>query len=363
MATIHTLTYYVIPLALILGLLIIFHEFGHFIVAKFFGVKVLRFSVGLGPKLIGKRFGETEYAISVIPFGGYVKMLGEGPDEEPVPIWEEHRAFNNQPVLKRVAIVAAGPIFNLILALFIFIFFYMIVGEKVLLPEVGGVKKGSAAESAGIRAGDLIIAVDDIPIKKWDQIKEIVKSKGCMPLVLTIRRENKIQKVVVIPKIGKVRNMFGEEIQTPVLGIIASGRTRLIKFSLLGAVKEGAIRSWEIIKLTCITVVKLIKRIVPIKTLGGPILIGQITGKIAQQDWRYLIPFTAILSINLGILNLLPIPILDGGLIVMLLLELAIRRPLDQKIQETAHKVGLIILICLMAMVMYNDITRILTNR
>ena len=169
--------------------------------------------------------------------------------------------------------------------------------------------------------------------------------------------------IKVTPAPGKVKNVFGEEVQTVIIGIVASGMTKILKFSVWGAVKEGFKRSWEIIRLTCITLVKLIQREVPVKTLGGPILIGQITGKIAQQDWRYLVPFTAVISINLGILNLLPVPILDGGLILLLLVELLLRRPLDQKIQETAHKIGLIFLIGLMAVEMYNDITRILTRQ
>ena len=363
MNTLHACLYYVIPLILILGVLILFHELGHFIVAKLFGVKVIRFSLGLGPKLFGKKFGETEYAISVIPFGGYVKMLGEGLDEEPIPEWEEHRAFNNQPVLKRMAIVAAGPVFNLLLAFFIFIFFYAIVGEKVLAPEVGKVKLGSPAWLSGVEPGDVILAIDNIPVRQWEDIRKIIHQKGRVPIKLLVKRGDDFYLIKVTPAPGKVKNVFGEEVQTVIIGIVASGKTKILKFSVWGAVKEGFKRSWEIIRLTCITLVKLIQRVVPVKTLGGPILIGQITGKIAQQDWRYLVPFTAVISINLGVLNLLPVPILDGGLILLLLVELVLRRPLDQKIQETAHKLGLILLIGLMAVVMYNDITRILTRQ
>ncbi len=363
MNTFHVFLYYVLPLILILGVLILFHELGHFIVAKLFNVKVLRFSLGLGPKLFGKKFGETEYAISMIPFGGYVKMLGEDLDEEePIPQWEEHRAFNNQPILKRMAIVAAGPIFNLLLAFFIFVFFYAIVGEKVLAPEVGKVEKGSPAWLAGVEPGDFILAIDDIPVRRWEDIKKIVRKKGSVPIKLRVKKGDDIYLIQVTPRPGKVKNIFGEEVQTVIIGIVASGKKRILKFSFLGAVKEAFNKSCEITRLTCITLVKLVKRVVPMKTLGGPILIGQITGKIAQQDWRYLFPFTAVISINLGILNLLPVPILDGGLILLLFIEIILRRPLDRKVQETAHKVGLILLIGLMAIVMYNDIMRVLTK-
>lgn len=363
MHVLHLILYYIVPLLLVLGILILFHELGHFLVAKLFNVKVLRFSLGLGPRLAGKQIGETEYVVSVIPFGGYVKMLGESLDEEPIPPWEEGRAFNKQPTLKKMAIVIAGPLFNIILALIIFILFYIIVGEKVVIPEVGSVKKNSPAVKAGLKSGDIIIAMDGIPIQRWEDIRKIVQKKGCVPILLTIKRREKILNLKVIPAKGITKNIFGEEVHTVIIGIVASGKTKLIKLSVVAAIKEGIRKSWEVIKLTCVTLVKLVERIVPIKTLGGPILIGQITGKIAQENWVYLIPFTAIISINLGILNLLPVPILDGGLLLLLFIELIIRRPLDQKVQETAHKVGLILLIGLMAMVMYNDITRILTNK
>ncbi len=365
MDTFHVLLYYVIPLILILGGLILFHELGHFIVAKLFGVKVLKFSLGFGPKLFGKKIGETEYVVSAIPFGGYVKMLGEGIDEEdePIPVWEEHRAFNNQPILRRMAIVAAGPIFNLLLAFFLFIFFYAVVGEKVLAPEIGKVEMGSPAWMGGLEPGDTILAIDGIPVRRWEDIRKIVRQKGAVTIKILVRKENDFYLVEVTPKLKKTKNIFGEEIQVPIMGIVASGKTKILRFSFIEAVKEGFKKSREIIRLTCLTLVKLIKGEIPIKTLGGPILIGQLTGKIAQQDWRALFPFTAVISINLGILNLLPVPILDGGLILLLFIEIILRRPLDQNIQEAAHKIGLLLLIGLMAMVMYNDITRILTKQ
>ncbi len=359
--TVHLTLYYIIPLLLVLGILIFFHELGHFMVAKLFDVKVLRFSLGLGPKLVAKQIGETEYAISVIPFGGYVKMLGEDIDE-PIPPSEEERAFNNQSVPKRIAIVVAGPLFNLLLALMIFIIFYAIAGERVVAPEVGSVKEASPASRAGIMPGDVILSIADVPVRRWSDIKEIVHKRGCVEMPVLLARGEDILKVYVTPERGVVKNIFGEDVNTLIIGIVASGNTKLLRLSFIEAIREGFKKSWEIIRLTCITVVKLLKRVVPIKALGGPILIGQITGKIAQENWIYLVPFTAVISINLGILNLLPVPILDGGLILLLLIELIIGRPLDQKIQEIAHKTGLILLIGLMALVMYNDIIRILTR-
>ncbi len=354
--------YYIIPICLVLGILILFHELGHFIFAKLFRVKVIKFSLGFGPKLFGKRIGETEYLISAIPFGGYVKMLGEGPEDEPVPFWEKERAFSSQPVFKRFIIVSAGPLFNLILAFLIFFTFYLTAGEKIIVPEVGKVKKGSPAFKAGIKPGDLILSIDGICVKRWEDIREIVKKKGKVPMEVLIKRKDRIIRVRLIPEEGTTKNIFGEEVKTVMIGIIASGKTKFIKLSFFSALSEALLKTWKIIKLTCLTLLKLIERIVPLKTIGGPILIGQMTGKIAQENWLYLIPFTAVLSINLGVINLLPIPILDGGILVLLIIEALMRRPIDQKVQETVHKVGIAILICLMAIVMYNDIMRILTK-
>jgi regulator of sigma E protease len=157
-----------------------------------------------------------------------------------------------------------------------------------------------------------------------------------------------------------VKNIFGEEIKTPLLGVVSAGSFREIRLGLLGALKEGFLKTWEIIKLTCLTVVKLFQGIVSIKTLGGPILIGQMTGQLAEQSWAYLIPFTAVISINLGILNLLPVPILDGGFIVFLLIELIIGRPLNVRKREFAQKLGIGLLVLLMIVVIYNDIARLL---
>ncbi len=157
-----------------------------------------------------------------------------------------------------------------------------------------------------------------------------------------------------------VKNIFGEEIKTPLLGVVSAGTFIEIKLSLPGALKEGFLKTWEITKLTCLTVVKLFQGIVPIKTLGGPILIGQMTGQLAEESWTYLIPFTAVISVNLGILNLLPVPVLDGGFIIFLLIELVMGRPLNIKKREFAQKLGIGLLVLLMTVVIYNDITRIL---
>ncbi|EFK10545.1 RIP metalloprotease RseP [delta proteobacterium NaphS2] len=358
----HYFIYYVLPFLVVLGVLIFFHELGHFLVAKYFGITVLKFSLGFGPKLIGKKIGETEYLVSAIPLGGYVKMLGENDDEEedPIPPEDEEKSFSHKPPIQRIAVVGAGPVFNLLLALLIFCASFGFSGMQVLTTEIGQVREGSPADQAGLKKGDLIVSIDNMDTDTWPQLKEFVQENQGEPIKLTLLRNGQPITVTVIPEMSVVKNIFGEDIKTPLLGVVSAGSFKEIKLGFLGALKEGVLKTWEIIKLTCLTVVKLFQGIVSIKTLGGPILIGQMTGQLAEQSWSYLIPFTAVISINLGILNLLPVPILDGGFIVFLLIELIIGRPLNVKKREFAQKLGIGLLILLMIVVIYNDISRLL---
>jgi regulator of sigma E protease len=354
--------YYLLPFIVVLGILIFFHELGHFIVAKYFGVKVLKFSLGFGPKLAGKKVGETEYLISGIPLGGYVKMLGEGDGENEQPVSEEEakRSFSNQHVLKRMAIVGAGPVFNFFLALLIFCLYFLAVGAQVRTAEIGQVRAESPAEMAGLEKGDIIVAVDNGPIESWEDIKLAVQGRAGEAIEITAKRGDQLFTVQVIPEESAVKNIFGEEVKSALIGVVASENFKQISLRPLEAIGEGFKRTWEIIELTCLTIVKLFQRVVPIKTLGGPILIGQLTGQIAQENLSYLFPFMAVISVNLGVLNLLPVPILDGGVIFFLFLELIIGKPLNLKTRETAQKIGLFLLIMLMVVVIYNDVSRLL---
>ena len=358
----HYFIYYVLPFLVVLGILIFFHELGHFLVAKHFGIKVLKFSLGFGPKVLGKKIGETEYLISAVPLGGYVKMLGENDDDEEDPILpeDESRSFSHKPAIQRIAVVGAGPLFNLLLAFLIFCASFAFTGMQVLTTEIGQVREGSPADAAGLKKGDLIVAIDQMETDTWPRLKERIQENQGEPIKLTLLRNGQPLTVTVVPEMSVVKNIFGEEIKTPLLGVVSAGSFKEIKLGLLGALREGCLKTWDIIKLTCLTVVKLFQGIVSIKTLGGPILIGQMTGQLAQESWSYLIPFTAVISINLGILNLLPVPILDGGFIVFLLIELIIGRPLNVKKREFAQKLGIGLLVLLMMVVIYNDITRIL---
>jgi len=356
-----TVLYYIIPFIVVLGVLIFFHEFGHFLIAKLCNVKVLKFSLGFGPKVIGKKMGETEYVISAFPLGGFVKMLGEENDEQIIPE-EAHRTFSKQPVLTRIAIAAAGPMFNFLLAFILFSGIFLISGYPIMIAEVGQVRPGSPADKSGILKGDIIEYIDGKKINKWDDIKKFIEKSPNKGLNMEIIRGDKRISTMVSPKEEIVKNIFGEEIKSALIGIVASGNIKELKLGPLRALKEGGKKTWELTALTVLTVVKLFQGVIPLKTLGGPIMIGQLTGEIAKQNLSYLLPFMAVISINLAILNLLPVPVLDGGLILLFLIEIVIRKPLSIKKREMAQKIGLFLLILLMAIVFYNDLVRIITK-
>jgi regulator of sigma E protease len=351
---------YVLAFLWVLGILIFIHEFGHFLVAKLAGVKVLKFSLGFGPKIIGTKIGETEYQISAFPLGGYVKPLGDNPREK-VPKEEKARAFIHQSVLKRMAIVLAGPLANFLLAIVVFALLYSIMGIPQSPPVVGKVVDGSAAQKAGIHSGDLIQQVDEVKIDQWTDLPSVIAKSEGRPLMLMIKRGGKVIPLRVTPIATTTKNIFGEEVKTYQIGIVASGEIVLKQVPVYSGIGAAFSQTWFITKLTVISIIKVIERVIPAKqALGGPILIAQMAGKQAQEGFLSLIFFTAIISINLGIINLFPIPILDGGHLLFLTLESIIGRPLSIKKLELAQQVGLIIILLLMAFIFYNDIMRIL---
>jgi len=355
------LLYYILPFVVVLGVMIFFHELGHFLVAKYFNVKVLQFALGFGPRIIAREYGETEYSIRCIPLGGFVKMLGEDIEEENAARLspeDEKRAFNNQHALRRIAIVAAGPVFNLILALLLFCGMFIVSGDSITTAEVGKVLEDSPAYGAGLKEGDVIISMDGREVKKWDDIKSLIQDKAGMSIPITVQRNGEAVTLSITPEEGTGTNEFGEETKTVQIGIGSAYKSEKVKLNPLQAIVEGSKYTWMWIRLTCLVVVKLFEGVVSVKTLGGPIMIGQLTGEIVKENVGYLIPFMGIISINLGILNLFPIPILDGGMIVFLIVELIMGRPLSLKKREMAQRIGFSLLIALMILVFYNDILR-----
>jgi regulator of sigma E protease len=351
----------IISLIVVLGVLIFVHEFGHFLLAKIMGVGVEKFSLGFGPRILGKKIGMTDYRISAIPLGGYVKMVGEAPDAE-IDDAMRPLSFSHKSVSKRIAIVLAGPMFNLLLAVVIFFGFFQISGKPVTLSEVGGVQEGMPAEAAGIQEGDEVIAVNGHPVSDWEEMARWISAAEGERLTLKIRRDDETISKAVTPKLIESQNIFGETVEKYVIGISASGAFEMEHLNPVEAIAEGFTQTWRIIELTVVSVGKIISGTLSAKTLGGPIMIAQLAGEHAKAGITELIFFIALLSINLGILNLLPIPVLDGGHLVFFFIEAITRKPVNLRMREIAQQVGILVLIMLMIFVFYNDITRILFN-
>lgn len=348
----------VVAAIIVLGVLIFVHELGHFLVAKRKGVGVKRFSLGFGPKLVGKKVGETEYLISAVPLGGYVKMVGEAPGEE-VSAEDLPRSFTHQPVARRVAIVAAGPLFNLFFAVLVFTVIFL-VGFPVLTATVGEVKEGFPAHQAGLRSGDTILAIDGQPVARWEDVAVAIRRSTKETITLKIDRAGKPFQVEVSPRLGEVATPFGEKQQAKIIGIGPGGQVRKERtLNPLLALYRALERTAKLILLIVVGIVKLFQGVVPTSELGGPLLIAQLAGESAKAGLVSLLHFMAFLSINLAILNLLPIPVLDGGHLLFFAVEAIYGRPLSMKKREFAQQVGFFLLLLLMVFVFYNDISRI----
>lgn len=428
-----------ISFIIVLGILIFVHEFGHFIVAKLARVGVLKFSLGLGPRVIGVKKGETEYLLSLFPFGGYVKMVGESPEEE---LREEEKAksFTHKPVSKRSLIVVAGPVMNLVLAFFLLPLIYIIgIQFPAYLekkPVIGYVLKGSAAERSDIRRGDIVLSIDGKAIKDWEGLEMAIASNPGRPVDMVIKRgEETLIKVFtpevstqrwggvggILPFIGpvvggvakgfpaeeagirvgdtilsidgigvdhwadlqqvlqgsgeertllirrgessfevKVKPRWSDEAKIYLIGVSPQYEMVIKRYGVLAAVIEGMKRMIDLTILTFIVLKKLLFGELSIKALGGPIMIAQVAGQAAESGLTVFLSLMASLSLQLGILNLLPIPILDGGYLVFFGLEALRGKPVSARKMEIAQQIGIALLVLLMVVVTYNDIIRLL---
>jgi regulator of sigma E protease len=351
----------IISFVVVLGVLIFVHEFGHFLLAKLVGVGVEKFSLGFGPRIVGRKIGMTDYMISAIPLGGYVKMVGESPGNE-VDYSLLSLSFSHKSLFKRSLIVLAGPVFNLLLAVLIFFVFFLVSGLPILQPEVGEVQEGMPAHEAGICPGDRIVSIDANPVTRWEEMADLINQSSGRPLSIEVLRDDRTVLVKVTPKQLSSQNLFGELIEKYVIGITASGAVTVQKLNIFQSAAYGVTQAWQIAELTVLAIGKIIAGTLSPKNLGGPIMIAQLAGQQAEAGIVNFIFFIALLSVNLGIINLLPIPVLDGGHLLFFLIEAVTRRPLNHKMREVAQQVGIFVLILLMIFVFYNDIARILFN-
>ena len=428
-----------ISFLVVLGILVFIHELGHFIMAKLSGVGVLKFSLGFGPKIIGIKRGETEYLISALPLGGYVKMVGESTDEEVKPE-ENEKSFANKPISKKAAIVVAGPIMNLVLAFVLLPLIYLI-GIQIPAyldkePIIGYVVKGEIADKAGLKKGDIILSIDDESIKNWEGLNTAIISNPNRSLKLKIKRDEGLKEILFTPeassrtgggiagflppvspavgglnkglpadkaglKIGDtilsvngvkidhwielqqaiqnnkaeeklllikrgsetftvgIKPELNEDIKAYVIGISPLQETITRRYGPVGAVIEGTKKMGELTIMTFVIIKKLFVGEISIKTLGGPLMIAQVAGQAAESGLTALLSLTAFLSLQLGILNLLPIPVLDGGFIVFFGIEALRGKPLSEKVMTIVQNIGIGLLVLLMVFVTYNDVMRL----
>lgn len=353
----------IVSFVLVLGVLIFVHELGHFIFAKLFGVRVLKFSLGFGPKLLGRVVGGTEYVISAFPLGGFVKMFGENPDEQQIDEADRRVSFSHKSVAARFCIVLAGPLFNLLFAVVLFFGLFVAIGvpQPVDTTLVGKVNEDSPAFAAGLKAGDEILGIDGSPTIHWEDVLNGVKRSEGRSLTMAVRRGQEELTLSVVPQRDSVKNVFGEEVeQRYMIGIVKDDKVEYHRVGPVQALVDACRQTWMYVSLTALGFIKIIQRVVPASELGGPILIAQIAGEQMKAGWINLVYFMGLLSVNLGILNLLPIPVLDGGHLVFLSIEGVMRRPVHERAQIIAQQVGIALLGALMIFVFYNDIIRIL---
>jgi regulator of sigma E protease len=290
--------------------------------------------------------------------GGYVKPVGEDPKEE-VREEDRHRSLSAQPIWKRALIVSAGPFFNFFLAAVLFSSVNLFVG--IPFPpssKIGEVTADFPAERAGLKKGDVILAINGEEVTKWDELSKIIRGSKGKGLLLKVKRDGEILEINVIPRPTTQKSIFGEETKIFVIGITPADEMVVKKVDPMVALGTGLLQTWQGIELTVIGIVKLIQRVIPAKEIGSPIMIAKLAGEQAKKGILSLALFTAIISINLGVINLFPIPILDGGHFLFLGLEAILRRPLSIKKMEIAQQIGLVFIILLMLFAIRNDLIR-----
>lgn len=347
---------------ILLGILITVHELGHFMVAKALGFKVLKFSIGFGPVIFSRKRGETEYALSLLPLGGFVKFHGEElAEDENAPKEEDpdaSRRFFARPVSHRLATVFAGPFMNLVLGIVLYTFLALF-GQEVMLPVVGEVQKGMPAEAAGLMKGDRITSIDGRPVETWDDMRLNLHLVGDKEMAIGVLRQGQPVNVTLKPVMTKDE---ATKVDRPIIGISWGGEVDYKSIPLYQAPVEGLKMTWRAVYLTVEVLARLVSGKGSGYEVGGPIAIADMAGRAMTAGLLQFFGLMAALSVNLAVLNLLPIPILDGGLLVFLGLEAVLGRPVNLKVREMAQQVGMALLLLMIAVVLYFDVTRIFTR-
>ncbi|HEX9751578.1 MAG TPA: RIP metalloprotease RseP [candidate division Zixibacteria bacterium] len=346
----------------VLGVLVFVHELGHFLVAKWAGIKVERFSLGFPPKMVGITIGETEYCISWLPLGGYVKMAGENPEDGEST--GDPREFMSKSIGARAAVIVAGPLMNFIAAILAFSLVLMFWGRPTLDTEhvlIGPVLEGSPADSIGLRNGDVILAVDHETVATFEEMASRVQTRAGQSLELLWRRDGELYSAMITPKTDTLRDSAGAD--SVIVGRIGVGLGYTYEpVGVLASIVEGTKQSITVTATMFGFLGGLFSGDVSIKMVSGPVGIVRFAGTAAREGFDMLLNFMAILSVNLAILNVLPIPILDGGHLVFLAMEKLRGRPLTIRQRAIAQQVGFALLLLLIVTVTYHDILRLLTG-
>jgi regulator of sigma E protease len=364
----------VLAFVLVLSLVVFFHELGHFLVARWCGVRVLVFSIGFGPEIVGfnDRHG-TRWKIAVIPLGGYVKFFGDDtaastPDTARLATMdasEKSQSFVGQSVAKRAAIVAAGPIANFLLAIVIFAGLLMLYGKQTLSPRVDSVQPDSAAATAGFEPGDLVLAIDGTTIGDFGEMQRIVSESAGQTLQITVQRDSAKRVLTATPTLSEEKDFLGNIHRIGLLGIKRSTAVGDLKFQPVSAPEAvwlGTQQTWEVVAQTMNYIGGVISGHKSADQLSGPIGIARVVGKAATISLAFVMQIAAAISVSIGLLNLFPIPLLDGGHLLFYSFEAVRGRPLSERAQEVGFRIGLAIVLMLMIFATFNDIVHLATS-
>ncbi|EKF43757.1 membrane-associated zinc metalloprotease [Nitratireductor indicus C115] len=358
----------IIPFLFVLMVVVFVHEMGHYLVGRWCGIGVKAFSIGFGPELFGfnDRHG-TRWKLSAIPLGGYVKFTGDmsvtsSPDaaaDESLSDEERKVAFHTQPVWKRAATVVAGPFANFLLTIAVFAVMFGVFGRFVMEPMVADVQVDSPAASAGFEKGDRFVSVDGTKVRTFGDVQRLVSGRAGDKLTIIVNRNGEEVPLSVVPALREQTDALGNTVRMGVIGVVNDqtvGEPRVVEYGPLEAVGEAVRETGYVIARTG----QFLKRFVAGREdrcqLGGPVKIADMAGKAAQKGFEWLIQLVALLSVGIGVLNLLPIPPLDGGHLLFYALEAVMRRPVSEKLAEAVYRVGFLAVLGFMGFVFWNDL-------
>ena len=349
----------------ILTVIVFFHEFGHYFVARRCGVRVEVFSIGFGRELFGWTDGaDTRWKFSLLPLGGYVRMFGEaampgaeGEDARELTAEERAVSFQEKSLGKRAAIVSAGPLANFVLAIVVWAVLFATVGQRVIPPNVGAVQSGSAAEEAGLKPGDLIVSIDDEEIERFSDLQQVIRISPGVPLRVGLRRDGRQLTLTVTPKLREITGFLGKRHEIGLIGV-SPASIAFVRHDPATAVLRAVQETYRFATVMLEVLGEIISGTRSSKELAGPIGIFQMSGQVAESGLPTVFWFIAVLSVNLGLINLFPIPVLDGGHLMFYAIEAVRGKPPSERFMEYGFRVGLGLVLTLFVFVTYQDIKR-----